>query len=114
MAVDCIFCMILSGELESDVLYRDDDCFVIHDIAPKAPVHLLIIPNQHFTYLTGLTPSFFPVLGSMFRVAQEMAGRESVRESGYRLIINQGDDAEQHVPHLHLHLMAGRRLAEMG
>jgi histidine triad (HIT) family protein len=114
MAVDCIFCRILSGELESDVLYRDDGCFVIRDIAPRAPVHLLIIPNQHFTRLTDLTPAFYPVLGSMFNAAQEMAGRERVSESGYRLIVNQGDDADQSVPHLHMHLMAGRTLTAMG
>ena len=114
MPQDCIFCKIGSGEIESEILYRDEHCFVIRDIAPKAPVHLLIIPNLHFTYLTGLTPDFYPVLGGMFNAAMEMARHEGVGDAGYRLIINQGDYAGQQVPHLHLHLLAGRPLAGMG
>ena len=114
MAQDCIFCRIGGGQIESEILYRDDNCFVIRDIAPRAPLHLLIIPNQHFTYLTGLTEDFSPVLGSMFIAAREMASREGVDEAGYRLIINQGDHGGQQVPHLHLHLLGGRPLRDMG
>ena len=114
MVEDCIFCKIRDGEIPSDMLYRDDDCFVIRDIAPAAPTHLLIIPTQHFTYLSGLTAEFLPVIGRMFDVAKQMAEREGVAESGYRLIINQGDDSGQEVPHLHLHLIGGKRLGAMG
>ncbi len=108
MAQDCIFCRINRGQVKSDILYRDEHCFVIRDIAPKAPVHLLIIPVQHFTFLTGLTPEH------SFMAAREMAKRQGVTERGYRLIINQGGDAGQQVDHLHLHLLAGRRLGAMG
>ena len=114
MAEDCIFCKIGSGEISSEVLYRDDDCFVIRDIAPKAPVHLLIIPNSHFTYLADLTPEFSPVLGGMFIAAKEMAEREGVADDGYRLVINQGAHSGQQVPHLHLHLLGGKPLGGMG
>ena len=114
MTEDCIFCKIGSGEIESEILYRDDSCFVIRDIAPTAPVHLLIIPDRHFTYLANLTPDFYPVLGHMFTAAEEMAGREGVRTGGYRLVINQGTDAGQQVAHLHLHLLAGRPLGGLG
>ena len=114
MAQDCIFCRIGGGQVESDILYRDDNCFVIRDIAPKAPVHLLIIPHQHFTYLTDLTPEFYATLGDMFSAAKEMAMREVEAGDGYRLVINQGDDAGQQVPHLHLHVLAGRTLGAMG
>lgn len=114
MALDCIFCMIGGGEVESEILYRDENCFVIRDFAPRAPVHLLVIPNQHFTYLTGLAPGFYPVLGGMFAASREMADREGVADSGYRLIINQGDNAGQQVPHLHLHLLGGKPLGAMG
>ena len=114
MAQDCIFCKISSGEVKSDILYRDDHCFVIRDIAPKAPVHLLVIPHRHFTYLTYLTPAFYPALCSMFVAAEEMAKREGVGNTGYRLVINQGDNAGQQIPHLHLHLLAGGRLGPMG
>ena len=114
MPEDCIFCKIGGGEVQSDILHRNDSCFVIRDIDPKAPVHLLIIPHQHFTYLTGLTQEFYPVLGGMFATAQEMAQREDVGDTGYRLIVNQGDHAGQQVTHLHLHLLAGKPLGTMG
>ena len=114
MGEDCIFCKVGSGEIESDVLYRDDYCFVVKDIAPKAPVHMLIIPNRHFTYLANLSPEHYAMIGGMFSAAEEMARREGVTDSGYRLIINQGDDAGQQVAHLHLHLLAGRPLHGMG
>jgi histidine triad (HIT) family protein len=114
VAQECIFCRISSGQVKSDILYRDERCFVIKDIAPKAPVHLLIIPTQHFTYLASLTPGFASVLGSMFMAAREMAEREGVGVTGYRLIINQGRDAGQQVAHLHMHLLGGRALRDMG
>ena len=113
MSDECIFCKINRGEIPSDILYRDDDCFVIRDIAPKAPVHLLVIPTVHFTYLAGLSEEFQPVLGRMFATAKDMAAREGVVDSGYRLVINQGPDSGQEVPHLHLHVLGGRHLGGM-
>ncbi|MCH8185147.1 MAG: histidine triad nucleotide-binding protein [Chloroflexi bacterium] len=113
MSDECIFCKINRGEIPSDILYRDDDCFVIRDIAPRAPVHLLVIPTVHFTYLSGLSDEFQPVLGRMFMTAKEMAAREGVADSGYRLVINQGPDSGQEVPHLHLHVLGGRHLGRM-
>ena len=112
MPQQCIFCEI--GADGEEIFYRDENCFVVRDIAPRAPVHLLIIPNEHFTYLEGLTPAFYPVLGGMFSVAAEMARREEVADTGYRLVFNQGEAAGQVVPHLHLHLLAGRPLGRMG
>ena len=114
MPEDCIFCKINAGEIPSEILYRDDYCFVIRDIAPKAPVHLLVIPNDHFTYITNLTPERFAMVGSMFSAAAKVAQSEGIGESGYRLIINQGDDSGQEVPHLHLHMLGGRRLGAIG
>ena len=114
MEQDCIFCKIRDGEIPSDVLYRDDSCFVIRDIAPKAPVHLLVIPTAHFTFLSNLDSGFHSALGAMFEAAHAMAGREGVDASGYRLIINQGADAGQMIDHLHLHVLGGRALGGMG
>ncbi len=113
MSDEWIFCKINRGEIPSDILYRDDDCFVIRDIAPRAPVHLLVIPTVHFTHLGGLSEEFQPVLGRMFSVAKDMAAREGVVDSGYRLVINQGADSGQEVPHLHLHVLGGRHLGGM-
>ena len=113
MSDECIFCKINRGEIPSDILYRDDDCFVIRDVAPRAPVHLLVIPTVHLTYLSGLSEEFQPVLSRMFSAAKDMAEREGVVDSGYRLVINQGPDSGQEVPHLHLHLLGGRHLGGM-
>ncbi len=113
MSDECIFCKINRGEIPSEILYRDDDCFVIRDIAPRAPVHLLVIPIVHFTYLSGLSQEFQRVLGRMFSTAKDMAAREGVVDSGYRLVINQGRDSGQEAPHLHLHVLGGRPLGRM-
>lgn len=114
MEQDCIFCKIRDGDIPGDVLYRDDSCFVIRDIAPKAPVHLLVIPTEHFTFLSNLDSGFHATLGAMFETAHVVARREGVVESGYRLIINQGADAGQMIDHLHLHVLGGRALGGMG
>lgn len=110
----CVFCKIRDGEIPSDMLHRDDHCFVIRDINPAAPVHLLVIPVEHFTYLSGLQPEFHQTIGAMFSAASEAADAEGIADSGYRLIVNQRDDAGQEVPHLHLHVLGGRRLGAMG
>ncbi|MDA0769416.1 MAG: hypothetical protein BZY79_05900 [SAR202 cluster bacterium Casp-Chloro-G4] len=111
---DCIFCKINAGDIPSEKLFEDDDCFAIRDIAPKAPTHLLVIPKEHFTYLTGMTAGFQPVIGSMYNAARQLAISEGVAEPGYRLIVNQRDDSGQEVPHLHMHLLGGRKLGPMG
>jgi histidine triad (HIT) family protein len=113
MAEDCLFCKIRDGDIPSEILHRDEHCFVIRDIAPAAPTHLLVIPVQHFTYLTGITSEFQPTIGAMFAVAKDMAESEGIAESGYRLIVNQGEDSGQQVPHLHLHVLGGRQMGPL-
>jgi len=114
MLQDCIFCKIGIGEVKSETLFSDDLCFVINDIQPQAPVHLLIIPHEHFTYLTSMTPDLEPKVGHLFLVAREMAKRKGVENTGYRLIMNQGPHAGQGVAHLHLHLLGGKPLSDLG
>lgn len=111
---NCIFCRIESGVLDADVVYKDDICFVIRDVAPKAPVHLLVIPRQCFTYLSDLTIFDHTMLGSMFEAAAEVANITGIADTGYRLVINQGNDAGQQIAHLHLHVLGGSRLGRMG
>ena len=110
----CIFCSIGRDSANPDVLYRDDRCFVVKDISPKAPVHLLVIPNMHIASLAYVGPGQVPIMGHLFVVAEEMARRENVTLSGYRLVLNQGPDAQQTVVHPHVHLMGGRQLGDMG
>lgn len=113
MAEDCLFCKIRDGEIPSEILHRDEHCFVIRDIAPTTPTHLLVIPVQHFTCLAELTPEFQHTIGAMFDVAKNMAETEGIAESGYRLVINQGEQSGQQVPHLHLHVLGGRAMGSL-
>ncbi len=111
---DCIFCGISRGTVETDFLYLDHQLMVIRDINPTAPTHLLIIPRRHvkgLTYAAGRTSA---VLGQMFVIAEEMARREGVTVSGYRLVVNQGSDSGQEIEHVHMHLLAGRAMGAMG
>ncbi len=110
----CVFCKIRNGEIPSDILIRDERCFVIRDIAPVAPTHLLVIPLEHFTSLSELRPEMRDTVGAMFEAARDAAAAEGIAESGYRLVINQGEDSGQEVPHLHMHVLGGRRMRALG
>ena len=105
--VDCVFCKIDAGEIPGAKLHDDDVCFAIRDINPVAPTHLLIIPHEH---IVSLDEPREGVIGHLFRVADRMARQEGVAGSGFRLIINQGEDAGQTFPHVHVHLIGGKRL----
>lgn len=115
---ECIFCRILAREIPSEILHRDEHCFVIRDIAPVAPVHLLVIPIQHYIHAEFISSSAAPdveaTLGHLMSVAREMAKREGIFESGYRMAVNQGPDSGQSVDHLHLHVLGGRALEHEG
>jgi histidine triad (HIT) family protein len=111
---ECIFCRILAGEIPSEILHRDDRCFVIRDIAPIAPVHLLVIPINHYIHATDSSPDMDATLGHLMAVAREMAKQEGIFESGYRMSVNQGPHSGQTVDHLHLHVVGGRPLKREG
>ena len=114
MKANCIFCKIGSAQVPSEFVYRDDKMFVIRDIDPKAPTHLLIIPFQHTASLAYVAPSNESTCGHMFAVAEEVARREGVTKTGYRLVVNQGPDSGQEISHLHMHVLGGRQLSAMG
>jgi histidine triad (HIT) family protein len=111
---DCIFCTMAQDSTHEAPIYRDERVFVLRDISPKAPVHLLIIPNAHLASLAYVGPGQVPIMGHLFVVAEEMARREGVTLSGYRLALNQGPDSGQEIEHLHLHLLGGHKLGIMG
>ena len=113
-APDCVFCNISRGEIESKILYRDDRVFVIKDLYPQAPVHLLIIPLHHQASLAYVGPAQEQMMGHIFVVGEEMARREGVTISGYRLVLNQGPDAGQAADHTHVHLLGGKKLPALG
>ena len=109
--MDCIFCRIVTGKIPSEILYQDEKVIAFRDVNPQAPVHLLIIPRKHIPSLTELTEAETPLMGHMVSVANQLARREGVSDKGYRLVINCGKEGGQAVPHLHMHLLGGRRLS---
>jgi len=110
--VDCVFCRIVAGELPSDVLYQDDEVMAFRDINPLAPIHVLIIPKRHINSLADLNEDDTQIIGHMAGVANKLARQEGVDGKGYRLVVSSGEDGGQVVPHLHMHLLAGRRLSD--
>lgn len=106
----CLFCEIAAGNIPSKKAYEDDSVVAFYDIAPQAPVHLLVIPRRHIESAQALTEEDNALLGHMFAVARALAQQEGVAKTGYRLITNVGQDAGQSVPHLHLHLIGGKTL----
>ena len=110
----CIFCDMSQGRMDADVLFHDDQCFVIRDINPLAPTHMLVIPHQHVTSLNHIDMDHESLIGHLFAVAEEMAEQEEITVSGFRLVINQGPDAGQSIPHLHVHLLGGKPLPVLG
>ena len=108
--MDCIFCQIAAGKIPSETLYQDEKVIAFRDINPQAPVHLLIIPKSHIPSLAQLAES--TLIAHMVDVANQLAKEEDVFEGGYRLVINCGREGGQLVPHLHMHLLGGRRLSD--
>jgi len=102
----CVFCQIAEGRLPADVLFEDDDVLVIRDIAPKAPVHLLVFPRKHLTSAVEVDDG--SLWSKLMTVAVSTAKRMELVERGFRLVVNTGDEAGQTIPHLHVHLLAGR------
>lgn len=109
--MDCVFCQIAEGKIPGDILYQDKEVIAFRDISPQAPTHLLFIPRKHIPSLAHLPDAETPIISHMVKVANQLARERGVSESGYRLVINCGEEGGQVVPHLHLHLLAGRELS---
>ncbi len=109
--MDCIFCQIAAGKVPAEIIYRDEEVIAFPDINPQAPTHLLIIPKRHIPALSHLSQAESSLIGQMVNIANQLAKREGISESGYRLVINCGEQGGQMVPHLHLHLLGGRKLS---
>ncbi len=106
----CIFCKIIAGEAPAQIVYRDELVTAFHDIHPVAPVHILIVPNRHIASVNRVAAEDEAALGRLFTVARRLAAEQGIAEQGYRLIVNTGRHGGQVVPHLHMHLIGGRRV----
>ena len=111
MADDCLFCRIVAGEIPATTVFEDDYTLAFRDIDPKAPTHVLVIPRRHIASVNALDALDADLIGRLFLAAREIAAAEGIRESGYRLVMNNGGDAGQSVAHIHLHVLGGRRLS---
>ncbi len=109
---DCVFCNIVSKTIDSELFFEDPDLIVIKDILPKAPVHLLVIPKRHIVSIGEMSDADQTLAGDMILTAKKMAEKFNVAESGYKLVFNVGTDGGMVVPHLHLHLLGGKKLPE--
>ena len=112
MAEKCLFCRIVAGEIPSDIVYQDEDFLAFRDIEPQAPKHVIIIPKTHITSLAELTEKQQGLIGRLIILARKLAEEEGIAKSGYRLAISCGPEGGQVVPHLHLHLIGGRKLSD--
>jgi histidine triad (HIT) family protein len=108
--VSCIFCDIAAGRLPADIVYRDEQVVAFRDRRPQAPVHILVIPHAHLSGPLALDAAHEALAGRLIAVAGEVARQEGFADAGYRLVLNQGRDGGQSVFHVHLHVLAGRRM----
>ncbi len=108
-----IFAKIIAREIPADIVYEDELVLAFHDIAPQAPVHILIIPKREIPTANEVRPADEAALGRLALVAAKIAASEGIAEDGYRLIINCNEHGGQEVFHLHMHLLGGRSLGPM-
>ncbi|MBQ0936273.1 histidine triad nucleotide-binding protein [Ideonella paludis] len=105
---NCIFCKIIAGQIPAKKVYEDEDILAFHDIAPWAPVHILLIPKQHIVSMAEVTAAEAAVLGRMMTLVPTLMTQLGV-SNGFRQVINTGHDGHQEVMHLHMHVMGGPR-----
>lgn len=106
----CIFCKIAAGEMNTELVASSENVVAFNDISPAAPVHVLVIPRTHVESVHGLGDTHDGIWQEMLDVAQQVAEKTGIAESGYRLVTNAGPDSGQEVPHLHIHVLGGGKL----
>jgi histidine triad (HIT) family protein len=107
---NCLFCRIVAGEVPGNKVYEDSEILAIEDIHPQAPVHILVIPKEHFPGVAEVPPERLDLIGHLVGAAKQVALSKRLG-TGYRLVFNQGPDAGQAVAHVHLHLLGGRKFS---
>jgi histidine triad (HIT) family protein len=108
-----IFEKIIAGELSADIVYKDERVTAFRDIHPRAPTHILIVPNKPIPTTNDIADEDESLIGHLVTVARDLARQEGIAKNGYRLIINCNEHGGQEVYHLHLHLLGGKRLGAM-
>ena len=108
---NCIFCKIIKGDIPSTKVYEDDDMIIIKDLNPQAPVHLLLIPKEHYANIIEMTDSQSQTLAGCLKKLSTLTDELGL-QNGFRLVSNKGEDGCQSVGHLHIHILGGRKLSD--
>ena len=109
---DCLFCKIINGDIPSAKVYEDEYVYAFRDIAPQAPVHVLVIPKQHVASVAAIDELNAETIAACLRACKKVAELEGLTEGGFRVVSNCGDNACQSVKHLHFHVLGGEKLSE--
>ena len=104
-----LFQQIADREIPANIIYEDQFCICFHDISPQAPTHLLLVPKKHIPRIAESTAEDLELLGHLMRTIKKIAEQENL-DAGFRTVINNGPDGGETVPHLHIHILAGRKL----
>lgn len=112
MSAPTIFEKIIAREIPADIIYEDDQCLCFRDISPQAPVHVLLVPKKPIPRIGLATEDDQPLLGHLMSRVPVIAAQEGIAEGGFRVIINNGPNGGEVVPHLHLHILGGKKLHE--
>src|SRR4051812_41828510 len=107
---DCIFCKIAGGQIQTQAVYESRSVLAFRDVNPQAPVHVLVIPKKHIERLSTLMEDDLPLVAEIARAIQDVAKKENVSDDGFRVVTNDGKNGGQTVPHLHFHVLGGRRM----
>ena len=105
---DCLFCRMVTGEIQPDVVYEDDEIMAFRDVNPQAPTHVLVIPKRHIATTNELQPDDAELVGRLVLVAGKVASKDGIAARGYRMLLNCNSEAGQSVFHIHLHVLGGR------
>ena len=111
---NCLFCKIIANEIPAEKVHEDDQCIVIKDISPQAPVHLLVIPKKHIPTTNAITETDKSLIGHLQAIGVACAKEAGIAESGYRMLFNCNRDAGQEVFHIHCHILGGKALPALG
>lgn len=109
---NCVFCKIGKHEQVADIIFENEQLFVVHDIMPKAPVHFLVIPKEHIESINHLPEDKASIVSAMILTAKDQAALHGIGSTGYKLVFNVGKDGGQVIPHLHLHVLGGKAMPE--
>lgn len=107
---NCIFCKIIAGEIPAKTIFQDENTIAFNDINPKAPRHILVIPREHYAHIHEIPAHRSEILNHLLSAVSTIVTQEGLTRDGYRLVINSGADSGQEVPHIHVHILAGRKM----